>query len=442
MEPLVGFVAEMSKRYPTPTRADFATIDSILGAQGNSPHEVQEALDRLKPKASAERYILASFKSLPQGKKLMSLAEEFVEGKTHLVKIIATFDDIAKRCESHTLAMSGMPMDAAIKAFTSECGSYKAASPNASPDDAATKKALSLANASLKGLAEALLKHHITQEASQYLQVQAKTIAASRILSKPPGFAILTVNDLLEKAINERVVGLDDIRQFYVDLGSVAESTDALIRLPEAVDAASSKNLQKVSVQLCQRFTAWKSSLVKVNCSCRDMQSDVEALQNSLDALVSETSVRVWEAAMNLPIMALTGVIRQEKPTDEGLRNALNGIPDAKLLATGPQREEVREDLTIVTWCVEQLLNVVACTIADSEGQNHAKAIRFIFEIFVAMDVLPEKTVLNQFTGTHVNLEKIAHLGYCLFVWGSDWRLSLTHTNDNTVQLCFIWMCV
>jgi len=411
MEPLVGFVTEMSKRYPTPTRADFATISSVLGAEENSPHEVQEALDRLKPKASADHYILASFKSLPQGKKLMNLADEFIDGKTHLLKIIATLNEIENRCGSHTSAMTGMPMDAAIQAFTSECGSYKAASPNASSDDAATKKALSQAGASLKGLAEALLKHHIAQEASQYLQVQSKTIAASRILSKPPGFAILTVNDLLEKAINERVVGLDDIRQFYVDLGSVAESTDALIRLPDAADGASSKNLQAVSVQLCQRFTAWKSSLVKVNCSCRELHSSVEILQNSLDALVSETSVRVWEAAMTQPIMGLTGVIRQERPTVEGLQNALKCLPDAKLLATGPQNEEVRNQLTFVTWCVEQLLNFVACTIAESEGQNHAKAVRFIFEILIGVDALPKDAVLNQFTGTRVDLDKLAHLG-------------------------------
>ena len=399
LEPLRGFVAEMDKNYPDPdTRADFHAISVVLGAAACSPHDVQEAVNQLKTQASADHCILASFKSLTQGKRFMELALEVIEGKMHLVKTISTLDEIAKRCEAHTSAMPGLAMEAAIKAFSSECGSLKAASSQIKPDDAASKKALTQTNSHLQEFAVAMLKHHISQEGCPYLKIQSKTLQASKIMSKPPAFAVLNVNDLLQKTTTERVVGLDDMALLYKALAALSETTDALIRLPVgSADDASSKQLQAASVQLCQNFQAWQSSQTKVNCSCPEMHDDVAALHQCLEALVSETSVRVWQAAMTMPTSTLTLIVTQQKPPVDDLQKALGGIPDAKLLATGPQDRVVKEELNQATCCVEQVLTFAYYILQKDDGVNHAKAMRVIFEYLKALDVAPKDIGLNEY---------------------------------------------
>lgn len=410
MEPIKGFVSEMATNYPEdPVKGDFSSLFSVLTAQNGNPHEVEKAIASLKNDASPDRFILASFKALQQGKKLMSLAEDLTQTKTHLVKVIADLEALVSRCEAHTLSMGDITIEAGMKALTSECSSLRPLASQISADGDGGGNSLQKSKDAIESLAQALLLHHLKQEASSYLRVQADTLAASKILSKPPQFPVLNVNEAVEKAIGSRLSGFDDLKGFYAVMGQLAETTDALLRLPTGGDVISSpEKLRATSVQLCQQFQLWREHQAKVLCSCRALDDDscVSMLQDCLEGLVSVTSVRVWESAMELPLAALRAIVQRNQPDMEALTKGFACIPDAKLLATGPQCAKTRSDLSLATQTAEMLIQAGIYVKEDSEI-NHAKATRQFFDFFIAMSALPSDAVLNRGTARSIDLHKL-----------------------------------
>ena len=432
MEPIKGFVAEMAQNYPeSSVKDDFSSLLSVLTAQNGNPHEVEKAIVSLKNDASSDRFILASFKALQQGKKLMGLAEDLIQTKTHLVKVIADLDAIVSRCETHSLSMGDITIEAGMKAVTSECSSLRALASQISADDVGGGTALQKSKDAIKSLAQALLLHHLKKEASSYLRVQADTLDASRIVSKPPEFPVLNVNEVVEKTIGSRLSGFDDLKGFYAVMGNLAETTDALLRLPTGGETISSpEKLRSTSVQLCQQFQLWKEHQGKVLCSCRALDDDscISLLHDSLEQLVSVTSVRVWEAAMELPLAALRAIVQRNHPEMDTLTKAFACIPDAKLLATGPQCSKMRSNLSLATQVAEMLIQAGIYVKGDSEV-NHAKATRQFFDFLIAMSALPSDAVLNRGTAQAVDLHKLelpdGEVGGCFRGWVFSWLFYL-----------------
>ena len=416
MDPIRGFVSKMAEAFPeTSNQQDFQHINLVLTAKDSSPHEVQTAIDALKNEASAERYVLASFKALQQGKKLMSMAEEFIKSKTHLVKVIGDLDSISNKCNTQTMAMSSLSIDQGIKALHGECSLLRTVSSQVSADDVAGTKALHAAKDAVSALATALLKRHITLEGNQYLETQCATLTASRVMSRPPSFSVLNVNDIVEKTVGSRVTGFDDLKSFYHSMGAVAEATDALLRVAPDLDDSKQK-MQSISVQLCQSFQGLKSELVKVNCSCREMNDAATKLQTCLEDLVGQASVKVWEAAMSQPVAVLVDLVKKETTDKAALEKAIGCIPDAKLLATGTQCHELKAELQLATWATEILMNVKYYA-QTTPAAFHAKAVRKLCDLMIGFDALPKDSVLNAGTSNAVDVEKLKNLVTAFVVW-------------------------
>ena len=83
MEPLLEFVKVMGGQegsFALPSKdaaEEFANLSYILQATEESPMKVIRALKAIDETASAEKMVLATFKALPQGTKLIELARDF-----------------------------------------------------------------------------------------------------------------------------------------------------------------------------------------------------------------------------------------------------------------------------------------------------------------------------------------------------------------------------
>ncbi len=107
MEPLLEFVKVMAGQeddFALPSKGaaeEFANLSSILQATEESPMKVIRALKAIDETASAEKMVLATFKALPQGTKLIELARDFATKKLKAVHSLQEIDSVQVDCAAH-----------------------------------------------------------------------------------------------------------------------------------------------------------------------------------------------------------------------------------------------------------------------------------------------------------------------------------------------------
>ena len=403
LEPLRGYVGEMAARFSIePGKRDFGIISIIINAPACNPQEVDDALKALKNEASPDRNILASFKAIPQGKKIMAQAEESQQGQQHLLEVSKQLIDIQNRCESFRLTVADSTIDSAVQKVAGECTSLRTALQKVKSDHEGSQKALVGARKAVEDFAYAVMKQHAVSGGAPYLSTQGKTLQASRIMSAPQTFSVLGINDLLAKSTVERVIAIDDLAAFYKDCSQMAAWVEGLLKVPTGEDSSVSDELKKVSVELCQGFKSWQKTESRVKCSVPGFEEVTDTVSDGLQAIVNDSSEKVWKCAMAQPIALMSLIVKDAKnhpdPKLDVLRKALASIPDAQLLATGIQNQDKQKAISFATCAAEIILTVSLNLVESASASNttsHSKACRKMFEFYIHMGAFPRKTQLG-----------------------------------------------
>lgn len=348
-EPLKSFLVCMSQRFSDPqSRSDFETLLTVVSGATSSPQHVHLAVETVNKESSPDRSVLASFKAIPQGKRFLSLCEAASAGRAHIQSACEAFQSVTKECEALALVIDGEKSGEAVRKFTSSHASYKTAFAQAQQhlEEEAVKSAIARAKNSLIVYVKKLSSHQCKRELVPWMETQEKTLAASRIMSKPPAVDVMTLRPVIEKAFGEDLAELHDLDAFLNASSSVANEIEALLRL--TVDQPREK--REAAVRLCQQYSQWLEGSKKLTCSFPFTFANVDNMKTAINGIVESNCTAVWTESISAPRSVLVELINlngnfesvkeaaennTDKEAQDRASEALKSIADAKLLVTG-----------------------------------------------------------------------------------------------------------
>lgn len=400
MQPLRTFVKTMMENFPSKSgdeNKEFTTLNCILNATATNPKEVQAALDALKD-AGQSNSILLSFKSLCQGKKAISLAEEFVDGQSHLVEFAETLKVIMESCQENCVALDGQTPDAACELFVKVFTQLKDQLGKVDMKDQSAKDTVSKAQAELKAYAQKVVNHEVVYGLCTWLAGQAQTITDSKILSRPPRTALFNFCKDMPKVLGEPLVQLDDLQQFVDATDAASQEVDALLRLPTS--NSNVVEMRGVSVKLCTAFMNWQEAKGKLLCSSPVAKVQVEKVEAALGSLVQSTCHNVWKAAVKTPRHVVAGFVKckysdTSAPKAQLLIDAIAAASDAKLLTTGLEKP-LRDSLEHATVLLENLVMLCQALVEEKpDCASRARNVRLSAQVFNSIGLLDANTSLK-----------------------------------------------
>lgn len=111
MAPLRGFVYTMSLSYPVSDgRDDFGILNKLVNATAQSPTVLTPIFQRVRDAKPASSGLLAGFRMIPQGKKLMALAEELVLARAETMKVVGGIDEVKTKASTFRSATTSMKL--------------------------------------------------------------------------------------------------------------------------------------------------------------------------------------------------------------------------------------------------------------------------------------------------------------------------------------------
>lgn len=378
---------------------DFAILKNVANGKSSPPTEVHEAIETIK---AENRPLLASFKGFPQGKKLMSLCEEAIEGRLHLQSVCHDLAQVKTDCEQFTTALSGNTVDSAVKNFTKVHSNFKAAKVKATQGlqkpDSAMQSALSSAESALMSFGKDISTHYCLTELGPWLLTQSKTLKSSRIMSKPPASSCMNLKPLMEKLLGEGAVAtFVDIEMFHVSCSAIAEETDILLR--QAGESSASRTREAV-VRLCQSYKQWQERANAMVCTFPSVNDATNETSARLNELVSHWCSNIWNDAMGFPRNVLGHMVTMQANeivtdgTRSLLKQALQAVSETKLLVTGLSGDD-RESLAETATFLEHLFQY---TERSFEDQSPASA-RHIFELFQDLQLISKDDCIRTNVG-------------------------------------------
>ncbi|CAK9099144.1 unnamed protein product [Durusdinium trenchii] len=426
---LRGFIKTMSAEFPLESfRCQCKHIGDIVNACSTPPTDITSTLDTMK-KAGTEASALVSFRCLPQGKKLMALAEEFASTKTHLVQFLKGMKDICFEADTCFDSLDGLNQEAAcgklqgltsgMKKLLAQCDPSKDEGCAAAADDARKK---------LSHLALHLVSHHLKLDGLPWLQVtqvQTTALKATRTMSKPPAFPVLKMNYLLESSSTQKVSTLSELEKFYDCLGALAVQVDLNFRTVPG--SATSQELRSIAVELCSSYTTWlhsKNALLVSNPSAFGV---IQAFDEEVKHLITSSCFRTWAEAVDLPIQVVSKLVStawrvdSNALPDDMVQKAEDCIPNAQLLATGLEEGNGSEsDITkSVKGATDFLSRIVKFSKVvqsdDADSPPSASGVIQLFDLMMSLglassslekDIKLDKTVLMYLEGLRITMNK------------------------------------
>eukprot|EP00438_Fugacium_kawagutii_P006491 Skav226930 [mRNA] locus=scaffold3020:80637:85839:+ [translate_table: standard] len=393
LQPLGRFIGQMAQKFPTmEERPKFAWLRVILHAADHTPSELEEAINGVKNDTSS---VCASFRAIPQGKKLLALAEEHNHSKSHLLKMSQEIKRILQDCESFVCALPGTKPDAAYHNFASLVSSLKTVAPSCPADDAASQKLLSSSVAALRHYGSELIPHHVMHEAIPWLESQCKMLAASKIISRPPAFHILGLNTMVGNTLSTEFQGITDLCCFYSSTGKLAESTDQLLK----ADPEDLPKLREIVLLFCQGFQSWTSAVVRLRCSSpKEIFAPTEQMMTQLVSLIEENCLKVWRDLITFPIQIATKIVKKDVFDKEFLTGASDRISDAQLLLTGLTDSEARKNMTFASAFLGDLISFGIADreqVGEEDDGSKLKAAVCMLRMFQNMKLVPDDKKLD-----------------------------------------------
>ena len=310
---------------------------------------------------------------------------------THLLKYFEKLQEVCKHCEVFSLALPGAAPEKGMERLLEVVKSLKLCgnlSSNASNDSAA-KASREKAVSAVKEFAEALAQHYVKKEVCPWLSEQTETLARARILSKPPGWAILTLNVTLEPVIGVKIQCIEDLATFMKATAFVSVCVDELLRMSGRLGP---ENARQVSVRLCTAFKQFKEAKQSVLVSFSSAFDSIEGLEKGVQALLESSCMSMWNDAMVKPQTIVVDLVNKqfvENHVDPSeLKEALTAVSDASLLATG--LEGLGCQIAEATSFVEGLLKVL------QPKPTSMNAARGMMNLFKTHKIIPENAVLSR----------------------------------------------
>ena len=407
--PLRGFLECMSTKFARPgsgldaysTQKDFGLLSLVANGASSSPEDVHEAVNTIKTQGKGDRSVLASFNALPQGKKLIAQCEEKAETQVHSKKICHEFQKVVSESETLQSALDGCTTEHGMKGVTSLTSSFKAAATASSAvgeeEDEAVKKVRESAKNALLAYAKSLVQHHCKRELEPWLDTQCKTLSGSKLMSQPPGFAILNLQSLLQKTLGETLVGLDDLDRFYKACSELGKITDCVLRT-SSTDAVE---YREQTVKLCQSLSGFTTASSKLTCSIPDLFKPLEKLSTCANQLVNQACSDVWRESISLPLSFVTAALLPEKELltplegqerDAYFEKAASMMGDAKLLVTGMANtaDGVRSALEQAAILLDHVVDHYSLIVKNKVDA----ATRSMFEMLKKLQLIGENSVM------------------------------------------------
>ena len=204
MAPLRGFVYAMSLSWPFATgREDFGVLHVVVNARSQSPTDVISSLKLVKDAVPATKGLLTGFRLIPQGKKLVAMADEFVASRQETMKFVNEIDEVKSKAATFRTTVNALKVEDSVKHALELLATVRALRQQKGWKEEGSQLAMNNALEELKGLCKDIVNQHVIAEATPWVLSQAETLKASRIISKPPAYNVLQLASEFKAIYNE-----------------------------------------------------------------------------------------------------------------------------------------------------------------------------------------------------------------------------------------------
>ena len=412
MQPLRGFVVTLSVGMPTAQgKDDFKILAKIVNPGTNNPVDVMEAIKIVTDAKPASRGMLAGFRMIPQGKKLVSLVGEFVAGRADSMKLLSQVQDVKLKAVAFQEAVKSLtPKDGVAQCL--DLLALLRPVVNKKTDDAPFTAALKQATEELVKLGGALVEAHVGGEAFTWLSSQTETLQASKIISQPPAFEVLKIAAEFT-VLKEDLVSVLDLNKFYTSLGAVASKVDALRHDSGSLSPEDrADKMRSDVVALCQAAQHFQDTKVATFVSCPGLYIPAKKLQDVLTTYLDNQCNLTWKNALSSPLKVVAQFLAWawDKKTFQKvdmavLQAGMARVADAKLLATGFGNDKVWADTQMASNFVESMLRLAESV--HDDARSEAASVRFAHDVIVAVGLVPHDSPVRSEIASELSKESL-----------------------------------
>ena len=411
MQPLRGFVLALSMGMPSAQgKDDFKVLGLIANPGSNNPVEVMDALKIVNDSKPASRGMLAGFRMIPSGKKLLTLVEEFVAGRADSMKLLSGVHEAKSKAVTFQEVVKSLKPEEGVSHCLDLLASLRPAVGKKPGDDLLTA-ALKQASEEVIKLGGALVEGHVGGEAFTWLCSQAETLQTSYIMSQPPAFEVLKLPAEFKAVLQHEMQSLTDLGKFYKSLEALATQVTALRQ--EQGDLGPDEMAEKRRsgiVALCQASQTFQDIKRGTFVSCPGLYMPTKKFNDALNMYLHGQCVSSWKHSLTRPLVVVSKIIGwawEDQPFQEEdktvLATALDRVADAKLLATGFQDGRVKADVHLATHFVEALVHLAESVLDGSRSQ--AVSVRALHGILIALELVAKDSEVSM--NTQIPKEKL-----------------------------------
>ena len=389
MAPLRGFAYAMSLSCPVAGgKTDFSTLNVLVNAATQSPTDVTLCLKVVKDaKTGGTSGLLTGFRLLPQGKRLLSLAEEHVDSCQESIKAVTAVDDVKSKASTFPSAVKSMKMNDLVNQTLELLSTLRSLQQlKCIKDHEGGQAALEGAETEVAALCNDLCDHHVLSEAVPWIESQTETLKTSQIMCKPPGWEVMKLAAEFKAVFRTELQTLLDLSRFYTCAGELAAHVEASLKLPPGDSSACREHVLK----LCQASHDFGGSKAAVFMTCPGLYISCTALTAELEGVVSSQCVRAWQESLAGPRALVAGFISQDWKNDTfkdkhgELEKVTGNITDARLLATG-FGQETQQSVMMATRFVDAALKFAKAQ--SSPDSREGLKLLCLHEVFVAVEL-------------------------------------------------------
>lgn len=393
MNPLRGFVVTLSASLPVASvRDEFRILAKIVNANTQNPTEVVDAVELVKKAMPASMGLLACFRMIPQGKRIMQLVEEFVAGRATSMKLISDLNDIKNKATTLAEVVPSLKVSEGVTQCLSLLSDIRHLTTK-KLEDQSSKIALNQAKEELTKLADTLVNIHVVHEVSPWIQTQSETLRASRVMCRSPAFEITKLKPELESTLGYESARFKDLASFFKSWDAVSAEVDAMLHIPRGDTEEAVEKVREVLIRLCQGMELSEDSKKAVFVSCPGLFIPCKAFGENLGHYANEQCVSAWKQTMVKPLQMVTVLTAKgstytklENYDPNDLAKLSTRVADAKLLATGFQQEDHKQEVQLATNFVESVIKFASVVCQDDKVAD-VKLVAAMHAILVSLNL-------------------------------------------------------
>lgn len=298
----------MSLSWPFATgREDFGVLHVVVNARSQSPTDVISSLKLVKDAVPATKGLLTGFRLIPQGKKLVAMADEFVASRQETMKFVNEIDEVKSKAATFRTTVNALKVEDSVKHALELLATVRALRQQKGWKEEGSQLAMNNALEELKGLCKDIVNQHVIAEATPWVLSQAETLKASRIISKPPAYNVLQLASEFKAIYNEDYQTLVDLSAFYKGVEGLATEIDAILRVPHGDAKAQRQSV----LNLCQAYKVYTDCRVAAYVTCPGLYIPCSKLSEDLDVFMKGQCENAWRDSLATPLSDLDRTCHQ-----------------------------------------------------------------------------------------------------------------------------------